>query len=211
MNKWIRFAFRQFYTTFAWTYDTVASIVSFGEWKVWGACAIPFIRGAKVLEIAHGPGHLQLELRRRGMQVVGIDLSAQMNRMAVKRLRASGFSNTLSRASAMQLPFADNTFETVVSTFPSEFIFQDETLSEAHRVLVPHGRFVIVPTTQFRSKSAATQTIEATYRATGQRASNGAFEKFERRFNEAGFVITTHIAQTKRANVVVWVCHPREN
>jgi ubiquinone/menaquinone biosynthesis C-methylase UbiE len=51
----------------------------------------------------------------------------------------------LCRGLAQQLPFAARTFSTVVSTFPTEFIYDPRSLSEAARVLTPSGRLVILP------------------------------------------------------------------
>ena len=78
----VRFGFRQLYTHFAWLYDAVAHVVSLGEWQAWGRAVIPFLGPAapqgtplRLLELAHGPGHLHLTLRQAGYHVVGIDLS----------------------------------------------------------------------------------------------------------------------------------------
>jgi len=97
MRGLIRFAFDQFYTTFAWTYDAVAAAVSFGEWQQWGRAAMPFLpRTGRLLEIAHGPGHLHLALRQAGYDAVGIDLSPQMSRMARRRALQAGTAPLLS-------------------------------------------------------------------------------------------------------------------
>jgi ubiquinone/menaquinone biosynthesis C-methylase UbiE len=205
MNRVIRFAFRQFYTTFAWTYDAVAHAVSFGEWKEWGWAAIPFLpRDGRLLEIAHGPGHLHVALRQQGFDMAGMDLSPQMGRIASQRCRRGGESPPLlCRASALQLPFADGAFAGVVSTFPAGFIFQPDTLNEVRRVLQPGGRFVIVPGTSFRAEGISTGTLRLAYRVTGQ--GEASIDAVRLLFERAGFTFETHIVQTKRANVTVWV------
>ncbi len=211
MKGLIRFAFAQFYTRFAWTYDTVASVVSFGEWRVWGEAALAFVPpGAHVLEIAHGPGHLHRSLRQRGLAVVGIDLSPQMGRLTRERvLRATGHPPRLLRASALRLPFADAAFDRVVSTFPAEFIFHPDTLNDARRILRPDGALVIVPTARFRQHGPFTALIESAYRITGQRASQ---EQVEARMaaltRDSGLSFSSHRVETPRASVTVWLCSP---
>ena len=62
MTRFLRFFFRHFYHEFAWTYDFVAAVVSIGRWNQWIDSALPFVQGRRVLEIGHGPGHLQEHL-----------------------------------------------------------------------------------------------------------------------------------------------------
>ena len=113
----MRFFFHHFYHTFAWTYDFVAALVSVGRWNTWIQAVIPFIHGKNVLEVGHGPGHLQ-ELLINGQRFsVGLDESRQMGRLAKRRLEKAGhFKFNLIRARAESLPFANDTFDTVLST-----------------------------------------------------------------------------------------------
>ena len=207
LNNFIRFAFNQFYTTFAWTYDIVAALVSFGEWKAWGQAALHFIpTHARILEIAHGPGHLHLEMLRRGLNVVGIDLSAQMGRTMRNRIvEALHATPQQARASAAQLPFPSHQFDCVVTTFPAEFVFAKETLSEVKRVLTQGGRFVIVPSATLRTNDVLTRLIKLAYQLTGQNASDP--EIIRRRFESSGFSFEQHTCLTPRADVTVWVLH----
>ncbi len=206
MNRLIHFAFHQLYTNLAWTYDLVADAVSFGEWKAWGHTVIPFLtREGRLLEIAHGPGHLHLTLRQQGFEVIGLDLSPQMARRLRERvLRTTGQSPAHVRASALRLPFADGSFTCTVSTFPAEFIFAPETLSEVRRVLHPGGRFVVVPMARLKGSDALTELVKFAYRATGQGKS--PVDSIRRRFESAGYTFAQHMVQTARAEVVVWVC-----
>ncbi len=209
MNRLIRFAFTQFYTTFAWTYDAVAHLVSFGEWRAWGRAALAHLPAApcRVLEIAHGPGHVHVAMRQRGYDTVGIDLSQQMGALARKRVLAvSGRAPDLARANALCLPFPHAAFDAALSTFPAEFVFHPQTLREVARVLRPGGRFVIVPTAQFRGGGAITRLVDTLYRITEQRALLDAVEARVRgATTAAGFAFESQRASTERAEVVVWV------
>src|SRR5215471_1610230 len=46
--------------------------------------------GARVLEVAPGPGYLAVALARLGLAVVGLDISASFVRIAAKHARAGG-------------------------------------------------------------------------------------------------------------------------
>ncbi len=178
------------YNEFAWTYDLVAWLVSFGQWKVWGRAAIPRLRGPRVLELAHGPGHLLVAMDRAGLSLVGLDLSPQMGRLARGKLRRaspamnrradtakpaqavwpsqSGVSTPgLVRARAQAMPFRAGSFDSVVSTFPAEFIFDPATLQEIARVMKPEGRAVVVIGVTFKQGLPA-RLLRWLYRVTYQ-------------------------------------------
>src|SRR6185295_2766775 len=101
--------------------------------------------GARILELAHGTGELEIDLYNAGFRVIGYDLSPYMGRIAQRKLKAQGIKANLVRGMAQKLPFQDGAFSAIVSTFPTNFIFAPETLNEVHRVLQPQGRLVIVP------------------------------------------------------------------
>ncbi|MEK6750902.1 MAG: methyltransferase domain-containing protein [Chloroflexota bacterium] len=140
-QRFMRFFYHLLYHPFAFTYDLVAAAVSFGKWKDWVFCILPFINGTRILELGHGPGHLQRLLLDRGLVAVAIDESTQMATLAKRRL---GPSHQLTRALAQALPFQSEAFDTLVATFPSEYIFDLHTFSEAHRVLRNRGRFIVL-------------------------------------------------------------------
>ena len=132
------------YHHFAWTYDLVAWTVSMGRWNGWVRIALPFLHG-RVLELGYGPGHLQREMTERGLHPFGLDESRFMARQASRRLKKAGITPRLCRGLAQSLPFAADTFDSAVATFPAEYIFDPHTLNEVYRVLVPGGQFIIVP------------------------------------------------------------------
>jgi ubiquinone/menaquinone biosynthesis C-methylase UbiE len=165
----VRLFFRLLYNEFAWTYDVVAWVVSFGQWKAWGRTTIPHLQGQRVLDLAHGPGHLLAALKERGFSPVGVDLSPYMGRLARRRLSEEGsLTVRLVRARAQALPFRDGCFESVVSTFPAEFILARATLREAARVLGQDGRMVIAAIIKLKGSGLLTRFIRWLYRVTGQ-------------------------------------------
>src|SRR6266542_1711848 len=141
IRQFMRVFFNLLYHPFAFTYDLVAAIVSFGKWKDWVFSVIPFIEGTRILELGHGPGHLQRNLLNRGLVAVAMDESAPMGIIAKRRL---GSPHRLTRSLAQKIPFAAETFDTIISTFPSEYIYDMKTLSEAYRVLCGKGWLIVL-------------------------------------------------------------------
>ncbi len=141
IQRFMRVFFHLLYHPLAFTYDLVAAAVSLGRWKDWVYSMLPFIEGTRILELGHGPGHLQRTLLDHGLTAVAIDELAPMGTLAKRRL---GNSHKLARALAQKIPFASESFDSVVSTFPSEYIFDAQTLSEAHRVLRSSGRLIVL-------------------------------------------------------------------
>lgn len=162
----IRRLFYHFYREFAWTYDGVAWAVSAGLWRHWILAALPQLRG-RTLELGFGPGHLQRALAGRP-GVVGLDSSPQMATLAARRLRRAGHLPRLARGAAQRLPFPAAAFDTVVATFPAEYILDPATHAEIRRVLAPGGRLVVVPFAEL-DPGALARVIDAAYALTLQR------------------------------------------
>jgi ubiquinone/menaquinone biosynthesis C-methylase UbiE len=175
MNLWwrlLRFGFRLLYNELAFTYDLVSSVVSLGAWHDWQRSALKHLNaspGARVLELAHGTGNLQLDLNTAGYRVTGYDLSPYMGRITRAKLRRNHLPVRLARGTAQKLPFPANTFNAVVCTFPTNFIVEPETLAEVRRVLRDDGRFVIVPNGALTGAGPVETGIEWLYHITGQR------------------------------------------
>ena len=224
MRTLLRFFFYLLYHPFAFTYDLVAASVSLGRWKDWVLSMVPFIEGDHILEIGHGPGHLQRYLLSRNLLAVGIDESAQMGHLAKRNLTRFLIPTTshtidnphkdayaqinLTRGLAQHLPFPDNYFDTVVATFPAEYIFALETLNEAHRVLVEGGRFVILPGATIIGRGIMDRFMAFIFHITGESAPDLAEilkKRSEKPFAEAGFHVQMHELEIKSSLVFIMV------
>lgn len=202
----VRFGFRLLYSEMAWTYDLVAWVVSFGQWWTWQRAALDFLnveKGDFVLEIAHGTGSLQIDMDKLGYRRVALDYSPYMGRIARRKLHKKGITAPFLRAKAQALPLPNSAFDAIVSTFPTPFIIELETLQEANRVLKSGGRFVIVVNAVLTKGGVAKEALEAAYRVTGQRGEwNGSLQE---RFATAGFQLEPQTVQKERSMVQVLV------
>ncbi len=204
ITRLMRFFFYHFYHAFAWTYDFVAAVVSIGRWNDWIEMVIPFIQGTNILEIGHGPGYLQRILQDHQLAAVGLDKSKQMGNLAKRRI---GSSARLTRGLAQQLPFPSQAFDTIVSTFPAEYIFDPRTMSEAYRVLNNGGRFIVLPAAWIVGKRIFDRAAAWLFRVTGETPVNVVDIVSQRAIQplkEAGF--KTEIREIEvRASVVLIV------
>ncbi len=203
----VRLGFRLLYREMAWTYDGVAWLVSRGRWWTWGERALPRLRGERVLELAHGTGHLLVTMHRAGLRPVGVDLSPQMGRLAQRRLGRAGCAVPLVRAQAQALPFPSASFDSIVATFPTDFIVDPCTLDEVARLLRPQGRLVVVMGARFTGRGVLSRLLEGLYRITGQR--EPLAEDLEERFHQAGLTVWTETETVWESTVVLLVARPR--
>jgi ubiquinone/menaquinone biosynthesis C-methylase UbiE len=175
----IRFGFRLLYNELAWSYDAVSWMVSLGQWRAWQFAALPFLTGRRVLELGHGPGHVLLALAKPGYHVVGVDLSPFMGGIARRRLQRAGYRPILVQADVAHLPF-QTAFDSILATFPTNFILQPETLAVVHRSLKPGGRLVIIPEAKLSGRGCLSRFIEWLYAITGQRSAIRSEENVRR-------------------------------
>lgn len=164
----LRTFFYLLYHPFAWTYDLVAWLTSLGRWRTWVNSTLPHLTGPRVLELGHGPGHLQVAMNRKRLTPLGLELSTQMGRLAMRRLRKAGLPAHLARGDATQLPYSSACFDQVVATFPTEYIFAPQTLSEVRRVLTSRGSFIVLPLAWITGKGPLNRFAAWLFRVTGQ-------------------------------------------
>ncbi|MEP7137009.1 MAG: class I SAM-dependent methyltransferase [Chloroflexota bacterium] len=209
MKHLLRFFFRLLYHQLAFAYDLVAATVSVGQWKNWVASILPFITGTRILEIGHGPGHLQRILLSRGLDSVAIDESTSMGRLAQRNTSGKA---TLARALAQGLPFADASFDTVIATFPAEYIHDPQTLLEVKRCLSDGGRFIVLPVALQNGRGLLERAMSLLFRITRQSPVNPMAEvkeKLRAPFVEAGFKVEMKELQVKSSLLLVILASPR--
>jgi len=204
MRAFLRFFFRLLYHPFAFTYDLVAATVSFGRWKDWILEVLPFIKGTRVLELGHGPGHLQRVLLSRSLVAVGLDESTQMGRLAKRN--TDGKAN-LTRGLAQHLPFASASFDTIIATFPTEYFANPSTLDEVRRCLDNGGRFIVLPAALPKNLF-----LSWLFKVTEQAPSEALKiikKRLEEPFLKADFHVETHVLDLKSGRLIVIIAIPR--
>ena len=207
LARFLRIFFNLLYHPFAWTYDLVSWTISFGRWKDWIESVVPFIEGKCILELGHGPGHLQRILRDLSLFTVGLDESRQMGVLTKKLLRNSGYTQlNLIRALGQDLPFSAEAFDTIVTTFPTEYIFEQQTLLEVRRTLTNGGRLIVLPVAWITGKGLLDKLLSWLFRFTGQ-APSDPFDEVSNRlkdpFLKAGFQVKIQQVEVKSSLLLI--------
>jgi len=102
--------------------------------------------GARVLEIAPGPGYLAIELARiTGCRMVGIDISRTFVRIATENAHKAGVDVCFDEGDAADLSLPTNVFDFIVCRAAfKNFARPVAALDEMHRVLKPGGSALII-------------------------------------------------------------------
>ncbi len=135
------------------TYDRVNRIMTLGLDQHWRKIMCRFLpqgNNLKLLDCATGTGDqiiAVMEQSGRFSHAVGIDLAENMVSIGVKKIakKSYGSSVNMKVASALEIPFPDNTFDCVTISFGIRNV-TDVTLAlkEFLRVLKPYGRLLIL-------------------------------------------------------------------
>lgn len=102
--------------------------------------------GAKVLEVAPGPGFFAIKIAKLGpFEITGLDISHTFVEMAQNNARDAGVRADFRHGSASEMPFADEQFDFVYCCAAfKNFSEPVSALREMYRVLKPGGRALIV-------------------------------------------------------------------
>ena len=205
IRAFVRFFLRALYHPLAGIYDPVSWVVSAGQWRQWQVAALPYVRGPRVLEIAHGTGHMLQALRAAGLAPVGVDESPAMGALA-QRLNPE---ISLTRARVQALPFPSAHFDTLLSTFPTEFIVDPRAIAEFGRVLKPGGALVCVPSAQLIGPGVLDSFARWLFRVTGQAAPEAiqaeVWAQWVERYAAQGFAARVEQVALPRSVVTVLI------
>jgi ubiquinone/menaquinone biosynthesis C-methylase UbiE len=103
--------------------------------------ALDLKAGSKVLDVAAGNGMASLAAARRWCDVTSTDYVPALLERGQARAAAEGWPIEFREADAENLPFDDNSFDTVLSTFGVMFTpNQDRAAAELMRVCRPRGK-----------------------------------------------------------------------
>lgn len=100
--------------------------------------------GTRLLDVACGAGQLTLPAARKGIQVTGLDLAANLVQQARDKAAAEGLTIQVDEGDAESLPYPDASFDVVMSLIGSMFAPRPELVaSEMLRVCRSGGKIVM--------------------------------------------------------------------
>ena len=105
-------------------------------------------QGEKVLDIATGTAVIPQKLNSINQQqehIVGLDITPAMLLQGHREIRAYGIGQKIDLvcASAMDMPFADQTFEVIICGLGTHHMNVPNMLADAKRLLNKNGRLII--------------------------------------------------------------------
>lgn len=106
---------------------------------------VPRWSGADVLEAGCGIATDGVQLARAGAHYTGIDFSRAALDVAPRRFRIEGLPGSFARSLVTHLPFADDSFEMVLSHGVVHHVHDTQAaVDEFHRVLRPGGTAIVM-------------------------------------------------------------------
>jgi ubiquinone/menaquinone biosynthesis C-methylase UbiE len=150
-------ATHRLYNELAFLYDLASWLVSAGHWAEWRDISLEYVAGARVLDVGFGTGELLAGLAGHGVRACGLEPSWAMQRVAARKLRHRGIAVPRICGRVQAFPVADSCFDTIISTFPADYIADIDALREIRRALRrptgtddSGGRLVIVGLAVYR-------------------------------------------------------------
>ena len=140
------------FTRIAGRYDVMNRLMTFGQdqnWRREVICRAAISPGSQVLDLGAGTGDIAREIHAREPQAwpVAGDFTVEMMRVGQKR--PNGDALDWCATDALNLPYAGETFDAVVSGFLMRNVTDlPRALAEQRRILKPGGRIVILDTTR---------------------------------------------------------------
>ena len=157
--------FDSFYTRFAGMYDVLVKYLP--VWQTWLKRTLPYIQGSRVLEVSFGTGYLLTQFADR-FQAFGIDYNAAMAQTAKRNLQRKGLSADLQRADVVHMPYAKDSFDTLVNTMAfSGYPDGKAALAEMGRVLKPGGKLIMIDIDYPKDHNRLGMALTKFWRASG--------------------------------------------
>lgn len=103
-------------------------------------------RGARVLEVAPGPGYLAIEIAKLGdFRIDGLDISRTFVEIAERNAQEAGVDIKFRQGNAAAMPYEDGSFDYILCCAAfKNFAEPIRALKEMYRVLANGGRALII-------------------------------------------------------------------
>ena len=144
-NSWEE-ANRAFFNNLAPKYDRLNEIISWGQQGGYRRAAVDSLGlkpGMRVLDVCTGSGDMAIEMARRcqGLSIDAVDMAEAMLAIAQDKANQQKCAGIRFRTgNALDLPFAQNTFDAVMISFGLRNLGDiAKGFREMHRVLKPGG------------------------------------------------------------------------
>jgi demethylmenaquinone methyltransferase/2-methoxy-6-polyprenyl-1,4-benzoquinol methylase len=140
------------FTNVASKYDVMNDAMSLGIHRIWKDAMMDWLAprdGQRLLDVAGGTGDIAFRFLNRApnAQVTVLDMTESMLIEGRKRAEATTLADHLDWVvgDAMALPFPDNSFDVYTISFGIRNVTRvQDAINEAHRVLRPGGRFMVL-------------------------------------------------------------------
>lgn len=140
------------FTRVASKYDVMNDLMSMGIHRIWKDAMMDWLAprpGQKLLDVAGGTGDVSFRFlaRAKGGHATVCDMTESMLVEGRQRAEAGQMAGSLDWVvgDAMALPFADNSFDVYTISFGIRNVTRiADALREAHRVLRPGGRLMVL-------------------------------------------------------------------
>ena len=144
---------QEMFTRVAKRYDLMNRLMTAGQDRFWRKivirqAALP-AEGGRLLDLGGGTGDLGFDAMRENPATLAVEADFTIEMLRVGKERAGAEALKWSTADALNLPFGENTYDSVVSGFLMRNVIDlPQALQEQYRVLKPGGSIVILDTTK---------------------------------------------------------------
>lgn len=145
------------FTSVASKYDVMNDVMSMGIHRIWKDAMMDWLAprpGMHLLDVAGGTGDIAFRFMKRAgndARATVFDMTQSMLDEGKKRAEAEALADRLAWVcgDAMALPFPDNTFDAYTISFGIRNVTRiADAMAEAHRVLKPGGRLMVLEFSQ---------------------------------------------------------------
>jgi demethylmenaquinone methyltransferase / 2-methoxy-6-polyprenyl-1,4-benzoquinol methylase len=137
---------RSMFARIAQRYDLMNRLMSVGQDGAWRKLVVRAAQlrpGSRIMDVATGTGDMMIEALRQQPNTLAVGSDFTFEMMQVGQQKPASNSIRWCAADALNLPFADDSFDAVTSGFGvRNFIDRVQAFREQRRVLRPGGRVI---------------------------------------------------------------------